>query len=254
MVEDFRVVVFANKVPGAEIIRYLIGTYKHDIAHVFVTEHNSISELCQHEGISTSCYEGEDQAVELIRKLEPIPTYGILAWWPFIIREPLIDSTQKGFINTHNSYLPYCRGMHQNFWALVEEQIYGVSIHYVDRLIDQGDIISQKEIKYDWSDNGGSLHCKSLSEIVQLFRETYPKIRADRVTRSPQEEHKATYHHSTEMHASCILDLDEITTVRRLLNLLRAKTYPGHAGCRFKEHGIEYEVHLTINRAFDSVL
>ena len=61
---------------------------------------------------------------------------GILAWWPKIISNKLINLPRKGFINLHNSFLPFNRGKHPYFWAFYEDSPYGVTIHKVDEGID----------------------------------------------------------------------------------------------------------------------
>ena len=74
-----------------------------------------------------------------------------------------------GVINLHPSYLPYCRGKDPNFWSIVDEVEFGVSIHKVTPGIDDGPIIFQKKIKKSWVDNGQTLYNKAKMEIVKLF-------------------------------------------------------------------------------------
>src|SRR5205807_7477144 len=38
------------------------------------------------------------------------PELGFLAWWPEIIRDPLLTLPRRGWINFHPSYLPFNRG------------------------------------------------------------------------------------------------------------------------------------------------
>ena len=98
---------------------------------------------------------------------------GILAWWPRIISSKIISQPKYGFVNTHNSFLPNNRGKHPYFWAMVEERDYGVTLHWVDEGIDTGDIIAQKQIKFDWEDNAETIYNRSLEEMIQLFCNSY---------------------------------------------------------------------------------
>lgn len=99
----------------------------------------------------------------------------ILAWWPYILKEALIKIPKIGCLNFHPSYLPYNRGKHPNFWSLVEDVPFGVSLHFVDTGIDSGSIAFQKIVPKSWEDTGKTLHEKGKREIVKLFQE---KVRA----------------------------------------------------------------------------
>src|SRR5688572_5718887 len=76
----------------------------------------------------------------------------MLAWWPNIIREPLISLPRLGVLNMHPSLLPHGRGKNPNFWAIVEGRPFGVTIHFVDASVDGGDIVFQREIPIGWED------------------------------------------------------------------------------------------------------
>ena len=69
----------------------------------------------------------------------------VLAWWPYIIKEPLISISRLGCLNLHPSLLPYNQGKHPYFWSIVEDVPFGVTIHFIDAgIIFQ----SQKRIKH----------------------------------------------------------------------------------------------------------
>jgi methionyl-tRNA formyltransferase len=59
------------------------------------------------------------------------------------------------FINTHAGITPKYRGVHGGYWALVNGAAgdCGVTIHFVDKGIDTGQVISQHLIKPGSSDN-----------------------------------------------------------------------------------------------------
>jgi methionyl-tRNA formyltransferase len=75
---------------------------------------------------------------------------GILAWWPLIIREPVLSSPKQGFLNFHPSLLPFNRGKHTTFWNIVEDVPFGVIIHWVDGGLDTGPVAFQREIEKTW--------------------------------------------------------------------------------------------------------
>lgn len=71
----------------------------------------------------------------------------LVACWPYLIDNILIDSARKGALNMHPSLLPEFRGPDP-----IEQQLncghssFGVSLHLLNQHFDQGDIIAQAEL------------------------------------------------------------------------------------------------------------
>jgi len=154
----------------------------------------------------------------------------------------------KGFINTHSSLLPYNRGKHYNFWALVEQCPFGVSLHMVEEGIDCGAIVAQKRIEYTWEDTGKTLYSKAILGMNELFIESYSYLRDMNFDTKVQDLSKGSFHLSSELKDASLISLDTHTTPRDLLNLLRARTFDGHPACSFFDQGVEYEVTVQIKK------
>ena len=242
------VVVFADSEVGLFCVKWLISTYKADIGAVVTTCHNDIFCLAEDSGIKAHVFQDDKSYLEYIAREGLHADLGLLLWWPKIIRSSVIGSTRIGFINTHPSLLPHNRGKHYNFWALVEQCPFGVSLHIVEEGIDSGDIVAQKEIAYTWEDTGETLYHKAIAGTKQLIVETYPDLRTLVFSSTPQELSKGSIHFSSELEAASRISLDEATTPRRLMNLLRARTFEGHPACSFCDDDVEYEVRITIAR------
>jgi methionyl-tRNA formyltransferase len=171
----------------------------------------------------------------------------ILAWWPHLLKGDLL-TVAPIILNTHPSYLPYGRGKDPNFWAIVEGRPFGVTIHHVNASIDGGDVAFQKEIPVSWEDNGRSLYERAINEMTSLFSKSLPQILYGEIPRQPQVAEAARIHFRRELEAASRLSLDETMTVRRLLNLLRARTFPPYPACRFTDGESEFEVRIEIKR------
>ena len=174
---------------------------------------------------------------------------GILAWWPKIISDNIIFSSKLGFINTHNSLLPNNRGKHPYFWTFIEKCDYGVTIHWVDKGIDSGDIIAQTKIKYDWEDTSDSIYKRSLKEMIKLFCEKYPSIRSGKIKSFPQKG-RGSFHYGNELSFYEEIDLDKSYKARDLLNIIRART---SSSIKFKavyfiDENIKYRVKISIKK------
>jgi methionyl-tRNA formyltransferase len=179
------------------------------------------------------------------------PDLGILAWWPAILREPQLSIPQLGWLNTHPSLLPFNRGKHYNFWALVEEAPFGVTLHWIDGGVDSGDIAFQRPLPTTWEDTGATLYDKAQRAIVELFIESWPAISAGRIPRTPQNQSAGSFHRAAELDAASRIDLDATYRARDLLNLLRARTFRPHPSAWFTEGGAKYEVRVEITKTED---
>jgi methionyl-tRNA formyltransferase len=188
----------------------------------------------------------EDETLSALKKIDL--DLIILAWWPYIIKSAALGIPRLGCLNFHPSYLPYNRGKHYNFWAIVEESPFGVSLHWITAGIDDGDIAFQRRIETTWEDTGASLFHKAQREIVALFAEKFAQITKGEIPRIPQELDRGSFHYGRELDAASRIDLDASCTARRLLNILRARTFPPHPAAWFVDEGEKYEVRVEIKK------
>lgn len=170
----------------------------------------------------------------------------ILAWWPYIIQNELIRLPRIGCLNFHPSYLPFNRGKHYNFWSIVENVPFGVTIHWVTEDIDAGDIAFQTIIQTSWEDTGETLYHAAQREIIKLFINNFPAIKQDRIPRIPQDLKRGSFHFAYEIEKASTIDLNQDYQARHLLNLIRARTFPPYPGVKFTEDGKTFEVRIQI--------
>jgi methionyl-tRNA formyltransferase len=243
-----KILLMADDEVGFAITQWLLTEYQEDISLVVTTAQNEISNLVKQHGIEHLIFKSTNQIYSFIKESNIELDLGFLVWWPKIIKQPLINLPKYGFINTHPSFLPHNRGKNYNFWALVERTKFGVSLHFVEEGIDNGDIVAQAIIPYNWEDNGESLYNKARCEMVNLFKETYPAIRTLNITRQKQNLNDGSFHLSSEINEVSYINLDDTYIARDLLNLLRARTFRGHPACWFEDDGDEYEIRVEITR------
>ena len=63
-----------------------------------------------------------------------------------IIKKNIIKKLNRPIINLHMSYLPHNRGVYPNLWSFINNTPKGVSIHEIDKKIDNGPIILRKKL------------------------------------------------------------------------------------------------------------
>ncbi len=253
--EAMKLLVFADGDVGAQVVNHILATGDRIGALVL----NSRAETDATKALSEDALQNDVETVvrsddlykpEVVERMRRMnPDLGILAWWPYIVRDPVLSLPSTGFLNFHPSSLPYNRGKHPNFWNLVEEVPFGVSLHWVDSEVDHGDLAFQAQIEKSWEDTGETLYLKAKSEIVRLFEENYALIRKGTIPRIPQDHARATAHRAAELDPASKLELDQQYTARDLLNRLRARTFPPHPACWFQDGSNRYEVRVEITKS-----
>ena len=104
-----------------------------------------------------------------------------------IIQPDVLEILANRVINLHISYLPWNRGADPNFWSWLDNTPKGVTIHYIDKGLDTGDIIAQREVKLTegtLKTTYETLH----GEIQKLFKEYWPIIKNGTCSKIPQSE------------------------------------------------------------------
>ena len=111
-----------------------------------------------------------------------------------IIPEVILNNPPLGCINVHASLLPKLRGGAPIHHAIIDgEEKTGITIMYMDKKMDTGDIISQKECDIMYEDNVETLHDRLSNMGKELLMETLPSIINRTNNRIKQDDSMATY-------------------------------------------------------------
>ncbi len=242
------VLLMADKQVGLSITNWLLSHYPDDLALIITPSETDVYKAAKDAGVPCHIFKSSKQVCQLIDEMNISIDVGLLAWWPKIIYKSLLSKPRMGFINTHPSLLPYNRGKHYNFWAIVEKVPFGVSLHKVEEGIDSGAIIAQKHLPRTWEDNGETLFYKAQKAMLKLFRETYPSIRTGSIKEQVQNIEKGSFRQAFEMEQASQINLDDTYKARDLLNLLRARTFDGHPACFFYDKEEIFEVRVQIKK------
>jgi len=146
---------------------------KNNIPYSFIDKHNSI----------------ESQLILKTSDADILLLYGTK-----IIRSDVLAIPKIGCLNAHSSLLPKYRGGKSEFWMLYndETQYAGVTIHWVNPGLDDGDIFLQQPIQVVDNDTVESLRKKSVPLAAKLFVEAIKNIEQGNIIRIPQDESQAT--------------------------------------------------------------
>ena len=136
-----------------------------------------------------------------------------------IIPRELLDCPRLGCINVHASLLPNLRGGAPIHKAIIDGyDKTGITIMYMDVKMDNGDIISQREIEILDSYNLEDLHDKLSVIGKELLLDTMPSIIDGSNNRIKQDEELVTYAYNIQREEEHI---DFNKSSREIFNLIR---------------------------------
>lgn len=159
--------------------------------------------------------------------LDTSPDIIITCAYGQIIPEQILNAPKYGCINVHASLLPKFRGGAPIQKAIITgEETTGITIMYMDKLMDSGDIINQEEIKIEETDNLETL-TRKLSQLgKKLLMETLPSILAGTNNRIKQDPSKVTFSYNITLQDEHI---DFNKSCREVFNQVRGLS-PNPAG------------------------
>jgi len=164
----------------------------------------------------------EQYGKQLLEEIEP--DYILSVHYQYIYPEEILNIPSEGVVNLHPAYLPYNRGWHTPSWAIWDETPYGATLHFMEKELDAGDIISRKQIQIRPEDTANSLYKRALDAEFELFKQTWPKLAQFNYDSYPQSEEDATGHTKGDLKDIQEINLGECSTNNQIINKLRALT------------------------------
>ncbi len=125
---------------------------------------------------------------------EVSPELGVVVAYGEVLIRRLLELPPRGFVNVHYSLLPELRGAAPVYGALRQGlERTGVTVQYMARKLDAGDILLQRELQIAEDDTRGTLTDR-LTEIgVPALMDAVGLIEAGTAPRVPQKHELATY-------------------------------------------------------------
>lgn len=235
---------------GPIFIRKVMEQYPDRIAFIetqgddYVTRRNPLSQALEDSDTLIVQHTSEEMTIDRIAEYNV--TTVVLVWWPKIVKK-INNMPGVNVINTHPAYLPYNRGKHPYYWAVMDNTPFGATIHRVDGGIDTGSILWRKEVEIKPTDQGSEIYLKASRAMGVLLTEHMEDIVYERFPPGiRQDEGKATYHHSSEFELPPIKE-NEMYDGWTLIQDCRARTFRNnYSGRRIEIDGKMYRVHLKL--------
>lgn len=246
-----KVLVLANNRLGLEVLKWLRDR-REVIAGLVVhrpDRRNFAEQIVAASGLGNDAIFDasrlrEPAVRERIRSLEP--DLGVCVLFGYVLDRAFLDAVPCRFVNLHPALLPHNRGAYPNVWSIVDRTPAGATLHFVDEGVDTGDIIAQQEVPILATDTGASLYERLEQAAFDLFRRTWPLLRAGQEPRIPQDRSAGSSHRVRDVAAIDEIDLARSYQAGALIDILRARTFPPHDGAFFRADGKKIRIRIEL--------
>jgi methionyl-tRNA formyltransferase len=229
-----RIVPFVDHEIGYRLLQKLIAcatAQRIDIPAVVTSLENGeswwpgVQNCCLQAGIPLIRYAAPFSAPDLLHHAD----WFLLLSWKHIIPAELINIPERGVMNLHYSLLPDLRGVYPVNWAIMQgRRRTGITFHFVDERIDEGEVFMQVEVPVRLSDTARTLQARLDEVAFAHFDDLLERLLrhegavAVRLSAPPTS---AEYYSRGRFESSCAIDLDKHYRGIDLINLLRGLTF-----------------------------
>ena len=134
----------------------------------------------------------DGEAQQIVESLNP--ELIVVAAYGKILAEELLNVPKYGSINVHSSLLPKYRGAAPINWAILDgEAETGVSIMYMVKELDAGDVILQKTTAIGENEDAQELTVRLAELGAEALSEAVVALENGTADRTPQDESQHTY-------------------------------------------------------------
>ena len=112
-----------------------------------------------------------------IKKLIDLNCDMIFSYYDYLIPKEILKKIKIGGINFHPSYLPFNKGRHSTFWAIMNGTPIGASSHWIDSKFDTGDIFFREKIKFKKFKNAKKIYVSQIFLLEKIMKKSINSIK-----------------------------------------------------------------------------
>lgn len=158
----------------------------------------------------------EEAFMEELERLKPDVI--VVAAFGQILPERILNIPRYGCINVRASLLPAYRGAAPIQWAVIDGlEETGITIMYMEKGLDTGDIICQSRVKLSPDETGGSLFDRLAVEGADLLVEALEQLQNGTAARRKQDDSKSSYAKMLSKDMGCLDFTQDAATLERLI-------------------------------------
>lgn len=154
----------------------------------------SVASVCASYGIPYEPVADVNDPEFLARLRALSPDVAVSVSCPQIFKAPLIQIPTRGILNIHGALLPHYRGVMPSFWMLANgETEAGVSIYFVNELIDAGDLCAQARFDIDPDESLDAFLQRSKRIAADLLLDLFTRMGSGSVESTPLDLSDGSY-------------------------------------------------------------
>ena len=148
-------------------------------------------------------------------------------------------------INVHPGYNPINRGWYPQVFAIINDYNIGATIHEIDNDLDNGHIIARAFVNKEVYDTSETLYNKVIAKEIELLEEYLGSILANNYHAFAPETESNLFL-KKDFNQLLHLDLNEETTVGKVIDKLRALTHGSYSNAFFIDDKTGKKIYVGI--------
>lgn len=148
-------------------------------------------------------------------------------------------------INVHPGYNPINRGWYPQVFAIINDYQIGATIHEIDKELDNGHIIARAFVEKEIYDTSETLYNKVVSKEIELLDEHLESI-LNNTYQAFEPETESNLFLKKDFNQLLHLDLNEETTVGKVIDKLRALTHGNYSNAYFIDEKTGKKIYVGI--------
>ncbi|MEM1398783.1 MAG: methionyl-tRNA formyltransferase [Pseudomonadota bacterium] len=223
------IIIFATGARGVAVIERLIAD-GHEVAGIIVPigqPPSDLAELAYRHGCHLSAPEDVNSSIFLDLLARRGVELSIVAGFPTIFGQALIDLPRRGTINLHAGRLPAYRGGSPLQWQMINgEAEAGISVIRMDSGIDTGPLLAEASISIDRDATIADLQSVADGQFADLVAQCVAGLSDDSLVERPQSGQGNYWHQRND--ADGRVEFARLSA-KQVYDLVRAITrpYPG---------------------------
>jgi methionyl-tRNA formyltransferase len=242
-----RILVFTSKLIGLQLIDFLFSEFNDD-EYIFIVSNPDSTKIIEAIKKNGHKYMNlNDSTIKWINKQDEKSFDWLLNLWGSYIftKETILKS--KRSLNVHPSYLPFGRGSDPVVWAVRYAHPAGVTLHEISEHIDDGPILYQEVINYDFPISGGQLYNLVIKKCIDVFSQQWPLIRVRQtIGKSQHEGHEYKTMKRKDLINDNLLNLDKDEASKELLLKILAHDFDDDYSIKLLYSNKKYSLRLLI--------
>ena len=164
------------------------------------------------------------------------------------IKKNILKLAKEGCFNIHKSLLPLHSGANPVFWTIKNGTKAGHTIHLMNQDIDQGDIVFQKVVDYDFSYDAKKLYQKIEKQQVKDFFLFLKNIKYFLSRKKKNKFDKKNFHLKKDFQKYKKINYFLNNDKKKVLNLIKALSFEPFNNINFMFNKKYYNFKLKIKK------